>query len=643
MSVEVSLLLAVARALGTPLSEDAAGHARHAQASNAGISVVARAFGLRLRSVEVDPIALATLGSPMLIRCSLGWVAVTGQRGRRLTLLLNEGSGVYQHKVSKRSLRVVLGEVSEAYRIDPAAQAFAISSAACGGSPWQRLRALASIERRDIRVIFIYSIAVGITTLAIPVAVQMLVNTVAFSGLVQSLAIIGLALLSFLFLATVLRLARFVTVEYIQRRLFVRFTLDLADRLPQLTRSAGRKKYLPEQVNRFFDVTTLQKASSALLIDGIELLLQTLIGLVLLAVYHPALAAFDLILISGLGIVFGLLGRGASKTTIAESDAKYSVAAWLTDLAAHPDLFRHPVAASQAIEHADTLAQTYVENRRAHFRVVLRQSIGGAVVQITANVSLLLIGGWLVMEGELTLGQLVAAELVVALVVAGMTKIGKLTESFYDLLASVTKLGKLIDLPLESQIGTAIGSDADGASFTLTEKPLEGMISLHADAFARAVVEAARGDSSAAALRLNGQELGDFISRERRRAVWIVDGPALVHGTLRENVMIGSDRGPAKIDEVLGLFGFSVADRERPLLPHGGTLARSETVSLTLARAVLAQPDLLILDRALDGLSIVDRGRLVHSLNATRDGQTTLIITAYSDLELPRWATEGAS
>jgi ABC-type bacteriocin/lantibiotic exporter with double-glycine peptidase domain len=499
------------------------------------------------------------------------------------------------------------------------------------------VRALARIERRDIGVILVYSAAVGLTSLAIPVAVQNLVNTVAFGTVIQPLIVIGIALLAFLCFAAVLRVLRFVAAEYVQRRIFVRFAVDIADRLPHVKPGTERKKYLPEYVNRFFDVMTVQKSASLLLIEGTALLLQTIIGLVLLAVYHPALAAFDLVLILGLLVVFGLLGRGASRTTLAESDSKYAVAAWLEDLAARPDLFRHPVAARQAVARADELARVYLENRRAHFRIVLRQFIGGSVLQVTANVALLLIGGWLVINGELTLGQLVAAELVVALVVAGLAKIGKLLESFYDLLAGVTKLGKLIDLPLGQKTGITLNGHAN---FTLNKRPLSGVIQLSCGVTARKLVDAARGVDSDASLEVNGLPLSTIRYSDRRRAVWVIDGPALVHGTVRENAMLGSNCRPARIDTVLHDFGFDVDQLELSLLPHGGPLSDIDAMALTMARAVLAEPHLLILDDVLAHMETAESRRLINVLSAARGEKPTIVITERKDLDLYEWQSE---
>ena len=635
MTVAPELLLAAARALDAPTGPSAHADVRAALADDPSLDRAARSAGLRLGQVDADPVQLAALGAPMLLETSVGWVAITGRRRGRLNVWLDDGAGVRLRRVPVKRVAATLGEILAGYRLTSLAPIAAIGKDVSGGSPWARLRALAHIERRDIGVILMYSAAVGLTTLAIPVAVQTLVNTVAFSAVVQSLVVIGLALLSFLCLAGLLRILRFVATEYVQRRIFVRFALAIADRLTVLEPEVAEKKHLPEQVNRFFDALTVQKSAATLLIDGTELLLQTIIGLVLLAVYHPALAAFDLALIIGLAIIFGVLGRGAARTTVAESDAKYAVAAWLEDVATQPALFRHPVAARQAVARADALAQTYLLTRQSHFRIILRQFTGGVTLQILANVCLLLIGGWLVMEGELTLGQLVAAELVVTLVVAGLAKLGKQLESLYDLLAGVTKLGKLIDLPVDQQRGTRI---TGGATITLDGRPLADVTVLREGAIARATVAACRGKQSESSVRINGEKPCHVERADLQATIQVISAPALVHGSVRENVRLGTSRSPSEIDAVLDAFGFDTTDRETVLLPNGYPLTHSQAAALTLARAVLARPQLLVIDGVLDRLASSERVRLIAALRSTRAAHATLIVTLRDDLDLPVWA-----
>ncbi|MFM2096798.1 MAG: hypothetical protein RIS70_3922, partial [Planctomycetota bacterium] len=318
-----------------------------------------------------------------------------------------------------------------------------------GPSLVKRLGQLLRPEASDIWVLVIFSAVVGVLSLATPVAVESLVNTVAFGRFIQPLFVICLILLVFLGFEGVLRMMQAYLAELIQQRLFVRVVADLAYRLPRVRQSAYDEHHGPEMMNRFFDVMTIQKSAALLVLDGIALVLQVSIGLVLLAFYHPLLLTLDLFLVAALGFMVVFLGHGAVATSIAESKAKYSVASWLEELARVPTLFRNADGPRRALIRADQLALGYVDARRRHFRVLLRQIAFALGLQAVSGSLLLGLGGWLVMQGQLTLGQLVAAELVLAVIVGSLTKLGKQLESFYDLLTAVDKVGHLFDLPME--------------------------------------------------------------------------------------------------------------------------------------------------------------------------------------------------
>jgi ABC-type bacteriocin/lantibiotic exporter with double-glycine peptidase domain len=339
-----------------------------------------------------------------------------------------------------------------ALAVDPAA------GLAREARPWRRLRGLLASERRDISVLATYAVVTGLLALATPVAVQTLVNTISFGTLIQPLVILTAVLLVVLTVGAALRLLQFHALEYLERRLFVRLSLDLADRLPRVRASVADRYRPAELVNRFFDIVTVQKALASLLLDGLDVILQTTLGLLLLALYHPALLAFDLLILACIALVFRALGQGATAAALAESDQKYATAAWLEEVAEAPTLFRTAVAQQGARDRAARLAHDYVDARTGHYRAAMRQVIGLTGVQVLASAGVLGLGGWLVLEGSLTLGQLVAAELVVAIVVGGLGKLARKMMTFYDLLAGLEKLGKLVDLPLEPRAASPGGA-----------------------------------------------------------------------------------------------------------------------------------------------------------------------------------------
>ncbi|MEZ6085762.1 MAG: hypothetical protein R3E58_17875 [Phycisphaerae bacterium] len=266
--------------------------------------------------------------------------------------------------------------------------------------PMRRLLQLLKPERRELAIVVAFAIGVGVLTLATPVAVQSLVNIVSFGGLTQPLLILAILLLAFLSLAGTIRAFKVYIVELMQRRLFVRVVTDLGFRLPRVRVESFDRNHGPELVNRFFDVLTVQKVGATLLLDGVAVVLQTVIGLLILAFYHPFLLAFDVVLIAGIAIILFIMGRAAIRTAIDESKP-HAVAASLEEIARSPLSFKQVGGPDLAQSRADALAVEYVEARQRHYRVVFRQIVG-SLAQALAATALLSLGGWLVINGQLT-------------------------------------------------------------------------------------------------------------------------------------------------------------------------------------------------------------------------------------------------
>ncbi|MBY0589264.1 ATP-binding cassette domain-containing protein [bacterium] len=320
-------------------------------------------------------------------------------------------------------------------------------------TPLERLWGMMRTESADLWVVTTFALVVGLFSIATPIAVENLVNTVMFGNVIQPLIILTLTLLVFLLASSSMRAVQAVVLEILQRRIFVRVVDDLAYRIPRVKREAFDLEYGPETVNRFFDTFNVQKFGTTLFLDGVTVTIQMIVGMTILGFYHPWLLGFDLILIGMVAIVVFVIGRGGVRLAINESRAKYNTAAWLQDLARCPNTFRSAGAPDFAFERADILAKRYLDFRSKHFQLLIRQLIFVLFLEAIASAVLLGLGGWLVIQGQMTLGQLVAAELIVTMIVGNIAKLGKHFETFFDLLASMEKLGHLFDLPTEHADG----------------------------------------------------------------------------------------------------------------------------------------------------------------------------------------------
>ena len=495
--------------------------------------------------------------------------------------------------------------------------------------PVRRLLALADIERQDLGVVIVYAVAIGAMTLAVPVAVQALVNTVAFGSMLQPLIVLTLLLLMGLAFVAVLSVLQTMVAEAIQRRIFVRVAADFARRLPRMSPKIRGKVHTPELVNRFFDTVTLQKAATTLLLDGLALILQIAVGMLLLAFYHPLLLAFDLALLIAIAIVVFVFGRGTVSTAVYESKRKYAVAAWLEGLAASPTRFADASSRAFADMKAETLIREWLQARSAHFTRLLRQITGGLSLQVLASVALLGIGGWLVVRRQLTLGQLVAAELVVSAIGAGLGKIGKQLESFYDASASADKIGQILDQPLEGLGGRLLLGDGPFSVGVYDVSRGEDLIEIeageHLGLRGRSPKHAAVidhlfglegrsfGDAALPSkfeALLDGSPLSELDIEALRGEVALVRNIDLIAASVLDNlsgqVLVGDTREVKEVLELCGLIERVTAMPEgvhSMIQPDGAPLCEVDARRLVLAHALLRRPRLLLIDGGLDGLS----------------------------------------
>jgi putative ABC transport system ATP-binding protein len=314
-----------------------------------------------------------------------------------------------------------------------------------------RLWMFAALDRDDLWLLVIYASAIGLLNLAAPIAVQSLVSSVAFGVLLQPIVVLSLLLMLALGIQAALKAMSLRVVELLEERCFVRAAVDFSWRLGRITDESDEH----DLDAKFFEVVSIQKSIRTLLSDGLGTVLQIAIGLLVLAFYHPALLAFDLILLVLIALIIWIPASKGLATSLSESKKKYALAGYLRKL-------HGARTQSERLNEADippkteSLVREYLDARRSHFRVAFGQQVGALVLQVLAITVVLGLGGYLVLMQQLTLGQLVAAELIVASIAAGVAKLGKHFDAGYDLLTSLEKLGHVIELETQDSLVFAL-------------------------------------------------------------------------------------------------------------------------------------------------------------------------------------------
>lgn len=622
-------------------------------------------LGLNMESVLLTPTAAANASAPhtpLLTSLSdgCGWLVLCGFSGGKVRVALAQGEVIEERHVKPTDIAALLGRTDAGISEWLLVQAQAPLENAVSQDhhahmpPFRRLLELLRADRHDLWLLLGLALGSGLLALASPVAVQALVNTVAMGGMGQPLIVLATILFFFLSFAGAVYVLESYLVEIVQRRIFVRLATDLAYRLPRVRSDAYDKQHGAELVNRFFDVLTLQKAGSALLLDGLSTVVQTCVGLIMLAFYHPFLLAFDVVLLLAITAIVFLLSRGAVKTAIQESISKYALVAWLESVAGNIQTFKFGNGAVMAASRADRLSLDYLTAKRQHYRVLLGQVIASVALYAIASTALLAIGGYLVIDGHLTLGQLVAAELIVSSALLALIKFGKHLEGFYDLMAGTDKIGHLLDLPLEDS--AEVDAEFNGpASLTVSglkfgfgaQRPLFSGFAMQIQPGEKIAIFGGPGSgktalaslisgmrqAQAGQIQINGQALDDLRLSTLRQNIAMVSQLEIFHDSMLENVRLGdANLSIADVERTLTQIGFTGVDLDTVMSPGGSPLAKSQAIQVMLARAIIARPALLIVDGILDGLDAGLEQKLASALFAADAPWTLLLLTGSKEL-----------
>lgn len=531
-------------------------------------------------------------------------------------------------------------------------------------SPWSRLLQLLVEDRKDLVVLLIYTLLNGLLMLAVPLAAQALVNTIAAGVFLQPLVVLSFLLFGGLAFAGVIRLMQMTLVEIIQQRVFAKIALRLAYRLPRIRLDALRNEYVPELANRFFDILTIQKTWAKILLDGPSAALQILVGLVLMAFYSPILLAFAIILILGIITVIWGLGFGGLKTSLQESYKKYDVAGWLEEIGRCHVSFKVAGLPEHTIHRANQNVSSYIDSRGRHFRVLFRHAAGTYLLYALASAGVLAIGGWLVIHRQLTLGQLVASEIVVFSVLSALEKLMRLIEPFYDLLTGIDKIGHVTDLPVEREGGGPLPESPAGASvfcrgvrfaYAGAQPVLSGLdLSIAPGSRIALVGKSGSGKSTVASLlcglqepthgvvEINGVDIRDVdLNTLRRSVAWAGITHEVFEGTIEENITLGRSwvtqhdtRWALEATRLSEDLAKMPEGKKTRLVSEGRNLSLGQRQRLMIARAIVDRPQLLIMDETLAAVDTEVRSHILKFLLDRNQPWTVIFITQLPEVVL---------
>ncbi|MDP4843096.1 MAG: ABC transporter ATP-binding protein, partial [Salibacteraceae bacterium] len=320
-------------------------------------------------------------------------------------------------------------------------------------TPLQRFWGLLKPDKKEITNVYVYAIFSGLVNLSLPLGIQAIVNLIQGGQISTSWIILVTIVVLGVAITGVLQIFQLRITENLQQRIFTRAALEFAYRIPRLKLERLYKEYAPELVNRFFDTISIQKGLAKILIDFSTAILHIVFGLVLLSIYHPFFIAFSGILILLILAIFRFTTAKGLKTSLEESKFKYSVQYWLEELARTSITFKLAGKTDLPMQRTNQLLGGYLSSRESHFNVLVQQYSLMVVFKALIATALLAIGGVLVFQQQMNIGQFVAAEIIILMVISAVEKLIMSFETIFDVLTSLEKVGQVTDLELERNDG----------------------------------------------------------------------------------------------------------------------------------------------------------------------------------------------
>jgi len=529
-------------------------------------------------------------------------------------------------------------------------------------TPFQRFKRLLKVDKKDISQVYIYAFFNGIVNLSLPIGVQAIVNLIQGGEISTSwIILVGFVIVG-VALTGILQLLQLRIVENIAQKIFSRASFEFAYRIPKIKHSALHDYYAPELANRFFDTITIQKGLPKILIEFSLALFQIIVGLFVLSLYHSFFILFSIILIALIYFIIATTGPIGLKTSIKESKFKYKIAFWLEEIARTKLSFKLVSQSDMNLTKSNYHVNNYLNSRESHFNILINQSLYLIAFKVLIAAGLLITGSILVFNGEMNIGQFVAAEIIIILIIASVEKLIKSLDSIYDVLTALEKIGYVTDMPLDRDEGLLLDEDTDAfsvavdnlsykypGSATMTldtvsfEIPKETSVYITgpANSGKSTLLQLMSGilDPNNGIIRYKGFPMKSLNFDSLRKHIgFALSNNDIFEGSILDNItMLRENATAERISKALKITGLINYISTVPLGlktiidPEGSKIPRNIQNRIILARAIVTEPKLLILEDPLDHVKRKEKREIIEALVA-KENNWSIIVTSVDEV-----------
>ncbi len=480
--------------------------------------------------------------------------------------------------------------------------------------------------KKEIKGIYVFSLLSGMVELTLPLGVQTIIGLVMGAQMITSIyVLIGMVTLGVLF-SGIIQMNQMKLIEKVQQKIFADIAFEFASKIPRLDLKKMDKSYLPEKVNRFFDTLNIQKGISKILLDIPLASIQIILGLILLALYHPIFMALGILLLVILFLIFKITFQNGISTSLEESNYKYQVVAWFEEIARTIKSFKLGKINEISLQKTDDNVEKYLGARTKHFEILLIQFISLISSKVVITFSMLSIGTYLLLNQLLNIGEFIAAEIVILMVIGAVSKLISSLDSFYDVLTGIEKIKLITEAPLESSGSIQLENSLEGhelqvkdLSFGFDEKnPVLENINLSVKSNEKICISGGDGSGKSTLIRVLSGNYSDFqgtilinnipiqnynLYTLRNQIGILLKQQDIFQGTLWENIELGR-KGihPTDVIHLAQKLGFGNFLEQFPngfdtiLDPTGKKIPFTNTKKILLLRALVNSPRLLLME-----------------------------------------------
>jgi ATP-binding cassette subfamily B protein len=612
---------------------------------------VAELIGLNVQLINIPSEQITSLEAPFLIRWQDSLALVYEISSRQIVIAVPE-IGLLRRK-PKDFLESWYAEEAEVLLIqkskDTPQKKFGLSWF------WP------AIKKHKIVLIevFIASFFVQIFGLANPLMIQVIIDKVIVQNSVDTLQVLGVFLLIISIFEAILTTLRTYLFVDTTNRIDMSLGTDIIDHLLRLPLKYFEKRPVGEISTRINELENIRQfltgTALTVILDAIFSVLYIIVMLVysvpLTLVSLSIIPIFILLTIVASPIIYRQLRDKAERNAETQS--------YLVEVMTGIQTVK---AQNIELRSRWQWQQRYARFVSAGFKTVITSTLASSASGFLNKISSLLVlwvGTYMVLKGELTLGQLIAFRIISGYVTSPILRLAQVWQNFQETSLSLERLADIVDTPQEAEedrqnipmpaIRGAVRYENVSFRFKSSSALQLNNVSLEipAGAFVGIVGQSGAGKSTLTKLlaRLYEPEAGRILIDEydinkvelyslRRQIGFVPQDTLLFEGTVEENIALTNP--DASSEEIIEAAKIAVAHDFILNLPRGyntrvgergASLSGGQRQRIAIARTVLQNPRMLILDEATSALDYITEQQVYLNLRETFKGRTVLFIT----------------